>query len=314
MPMRGNPRQEKCREKGTYHADRHPLGLTRNGDEGLTMEWKGRRGSRNIEDRRTAGGGRTAGIGGIGAILLLLAGWYFNVDVSGFVGGVAPTGQSGGGEITAADQAAGEFVSVTLADTEEIWAKIFKEQLNRDYTPAILVLYKGVTQSPCGNASGTSGPFYCPGDKKVYLDTEFFTTLDQQLGASGDFADAYVVAHEVGHHVQDELGILSKANAQRENVSTEESNAISVQIELQADCFSGIWARDVAQTFGTIDRADLEEAINAAKQIGDDTLQRNAGQRVSPESFTHGTSEQRSGWFMQGLKSGRIADCNTFNG
>ena len=236
------------------------------------------------------------------------------MDVSGFVGGVAPTGQSGGGEITAADQAAGEFVSVTLADTEEIWAKIFKEQLNRDYTPAILVLYKGVTQSPCGNASGTSGPFYCPGDKKVYLDTEFFTTLDQQLGASGDFADAYVVAHEVGHHVQDELGILSKANAQRENVSTEESNAISVQIELQADCFSGIWARDVAQTFGTIDRADLEEAINAAKQIGDDTLQRNAGQRVSPESFTHGTSEQRSGWFMQGLKSGRIADCNTFNG
>ena len=314
MPMRGNPRQEKCREKGTYHADRHPLGLTRNGDEGLTMEWKGRRGSRNIEDRRTAGGGRTAGIGGIGAILLLLAGWYFNVDVSGFVGGVAPTGQSGGGEITAADQAAGEFVSVTLADTEEIWAKIFKEQLKRDYTPAILVLYKGVTQSPCGNASGTSGPFYCPSDKKVYLDTEFFTTLDQQLGASGDFADAYVVAHEVGHHVQDELGILSKANAQRENVSTEESNAISVQIELQADCFSGIWARDVAQTFGTIDRADLEEAINAAKQIGDDTLQRNAGQRVSPESFTHGTSEQRSGWFMQGLKSGRIADCNTFNG
>ena len=314
MPMRGNPRQEKCREKGTYHADRHPLGLMRNGDEGLTMEWKGRRGSRNIEDRRTAGGGRTAGIGGIGAILLLLAGWYFNVDVSGFVGGVAPTGQSGGGEITAADQAAGEFVSVTLADTEEIWTKIFKEQLNRDYTPAVLVLYKGVTQSPCGNASGASGPFYCPGDKKVYLDTEFFTTLDQQLGASGDFADAYVVAHEVGHHVQDELGILGQANAQREQVSTEESNAISVQIELQADCFSGIWARDVAQTFGTIDRADLEEAINAAKQIGDDTLQRNAGQRVSPESFTHGTAEQRSSWFMQGLKSGRIADCDTFSG
>ena len=279
------------------------------------MEWKGRRGSGNIEDRRSAGGGgRTAGVGGIGAILLLLAGWYFNVDVSGFIGGGAPAGQSGGGEITAADKAAGEFVSVTLADTEEIWTKIFQEQVGRTYTPAILVLYKGVTQSPCGNASGASGPFYCPGDKKVYLDTEFFTTLEQQLGAKGDFADAYVVAHEVGHHVQDELGILGRANAARANVSQEESNAISVQIELQADCFSGIWARDVAQTYGTIDRADLEEAINAARQIGDDTLQRNAGQRASPESFTHGTSEQRSGWFMQGLKSGKLADCDTFSG
>jgi uncharacterized protein len=278
------------------------------------MEWKGRRGSRNIEDRRSAGGGRAAGVGGIGAILLLLAGWYFNIDVSGFIGGEAPVGQSAGGEITAEDKAAGEFVSVTLADTEEIWTKIFQEQLGQTYTPAVLVLYKGVTQSPCGNASGASGPFYCPGDKKVYLDTEFFTTLDQRLGAKGDFADAYVVAHEVGHHVQDELGILSKANAQRATVSEEESNAISVMIELQADCFSGIWARDVAQTFGTIDRADLEEAINAAKQIGDDTLQRNAGQRVSPESFTHGTSEQRAGWFMQGLKSGKLSDCDTFSG
>ena len=278
------------------------------------MEWKGRRGSRNIEDRRSAGGGRAAGVGGVGAILLLLAGWYFNIDVSGFIGGSAPIGQSGGGEITAADKAAGEFVSVTLADTEEVWTKIFDEQVGQTYTPAVLVLFKGVTLSPCGNASGASGPFYCPGDKKVYLDTEFFTTLEQQLGAKGDFANAYVVAHEVGHRVQDELGFLSKANAERANVSTEDSNAISVQIELQADCFSGIWAREVAQTYGTIDRADLEEAINAAKQIGDDTLQRNAGQRVSPESFTHGTSEQRAGWFMQGLKSGKLADCDTFSG
>ena len=278
------------------------------------MEWKGRRGSRNIEDRRSAGVGRAGGIGGIGAVLLLLAGWYFNVDVSSFVGGNAPIGQSGGGEITEADKAAGEFVSVTLADTEEIWTKIFREQLGQEYTPAVLVLFKGATQSPCGDASGASGPFYCPGDKKVYLDTEFFTTLDQQLGAKGDFADAYVVAHEVGHHVQDELGFLAKANAVRANVSQQESNAISVRIELQADCFSGIWARDVAQTFGTIDRADLEEAINAAKQIGDDTLQRNAGQRVSPESFTHGTSEQRSDWFMRGLQSGKVEDCNTFSG
>lgn len=276
------------------------------------MEWKGRRGSRNIEDRRSAGMGRTGGVGGVGAILLLLAGWYFGVDVSGFVGGSAPSGQSGGGQLTAADKSAGEFVSVTLADTEEIWAQIFRDQLGRAYTPAVLVLFKGVTQSPCGNASGASGPFYCPGDKKIYLDTEFFTTMERQLGAKGDFANAYVVAHEVGHQVQDELGILGKANARRANVSDVDSNAISVRIELQADCFSGIWARNVAQTFGTIDRSDLEEAINAAKQIGDDTLQRNAGQRVSPESFTHGTSQQRADWYMRGLQSGQLAQCDTF--
>ncbi len=277
------------------------------------MEWKGRRGSRNIEDRRAAGGGRTAGVGGVGAVLLLLAGWYFGIDVSGFIGGGVPAGQSSGGEMTAADKAAGEFVSVTLADTEEIWAKVFREQLGREYTPAIMVLFKGATQSPCGSASGASGPFYCPGDNKAYLDTEFFTTLEQRLGAKGDFAAAYVVAHEIGHHVQDELGILNKANQVRQSVSEEESNAISVRVELQADCFSGIWAREVAQTFGTIDRADLEEAINAARQIGDDTLQANAGQRPMPHTFTHGTSEQRSAWFLRGLQSGQIAQCDTFS-
>ena len=285
----------------------------RNRDGGLTMEWKGRRGSRNIEDRRSAGVGRAGGIGGIGAVLLLLAGWYFNIDVSSFVSGGGSGGQSGSTEMTAEDIAAGEFVSVTLADTEEVWTKVFREQLNRDYTPAVLVLFKGATQSPCGSASGASGPFYCPGDKKAYLDTEFFATLESRLGAKGDFAAAYVVAHEIGHHVQDELGILAKANQVRQTVSEEESNAVSVRVELQADCFSGIWAREVAQTFGTIDRADLEEAINAARQIGDDTLQRNAGQRPMPHTFTHGTSEQRSSWFMRGLQSGQMAQCDTFS-
>ena len=277
------------------------------------MEWKGRRGSRNIEDRRSAGVGRAGGIGGIGLVAVLVIGYFLGIDVSPLLNEPNEGGQISSVEMTAQEVAAGEFVSVTLADTEEVWAKVFREQLNREYTPAVLVLFKGATQSPCGSASGASGPFYCPGDNKAYLDTEFFATLESRLGAKGDFAAAYVVAHEIGHHVQNELGILAKANQVRQSVGEEESNAISVRVELQADCYSGIWAREVAQTFGTIDRADLEEAINAARQIGDDTLQRNAGQRPMPHTFTHGTSEQRSEWFQRGVQSGQMADCDTFS-
>ncbi|MGB4909148.1 MAG: neutral zinc metallopeptidase, partial [Tabrizicola sp.] len=215
-------------------------------------------------------------------------------------------------DLTKEEVAAKEFISVVLADTEEIWTRVFKQQLNAKYTPSTLVLFKDATRSACGGASEATGPFYCPMDKKVYLDTGFFTTLHQRLGAGGDFAAAYVVAHEIGHHVQDELGILAKANEIRQQVSEADSNAISVRIELQADCLSGIWAREAAQTLGTIERGDLEEAVNAAKQIGDDTLQRNAGQRPMPHTFTHGTSDQRSRWFMTGLQSGQLADCDTF--
>ncbi len=175
------------------------------------------------------------------------------------------------------------------------------------------MLFKQGTTSACGGASEATGPFYCPADKKVYLDTSFFTTLSDRLGAGGDFAAAYVVAHEVAHHVQDELGILGKANQIRAQVSQAESNEISVRIELQADCLSGIWARAAAQDLGTVERGDLEEAVNAARQIGDDTLQANAGQRPMPHTFTHGTSEQRSRWFLTGLQSGLIADCDTFS-
>jgi predicted metalloprotease len=224
-----------------------------------------------------------------------------------------PCAKRGGAEITQADEEAAQFVSVNLAFTEQIWAKILREQANQTYNPAVLYLFKGAAQSPCGDASGATGPFYCPGDQKVYLDTDFFNTMQQQLGASGDFAMAYVVAHEVAHHVQDELGILEKANTLRARVGEAESNAISVQIELQADCLSGIWARGVQEQFGAIQPGDFEEAFNAAKAIGDDTLQRNAGRRVSPESFTHGTSKQRSSWFAKGLKSGQLRDCNTFS-
>lgn len=261
------------------------------------------------------GAARVGGIGGAGAIVIVLIAMFLGVDPSQLLGpggGEVGPSASAPAELTAEDRAEGEFVSVVLADTEEIWTRVFRQQLGETYQPATLVLFKEATRSACGGASEATGPFYCPMDRKVYLDTAFFTTMHQRLGASGDFAAAYVVAHEIGHHVQNELGILSKANEIRQQVSQEESNAISVRIELQADCLSGIWAREAAQTLGTIERGDLEEAVNAARQIGDDTLQRNAGQRPMPHTFTHGTSEQRSRWFMIGLQSGQLADCDTF--
>ena len=279
------------------------------------MKWRGRRGSRNIEDRRGQGrrgaarGGAQIGVVGLLAILAL--GYFTGVDVT-------PLLQGGGGvstapaEITEADRRAGQFVSVTLADTEEIWADIFRSQVGRAYDPAVLVLYKGVTQSPCGGASGATGPFYCPGDRKIYLDTDFFTTMERRLGAGGDFAAAYVVAHEVAHHVQNELGILGEANRVRQRVSQTESNAISVRIELQADCFSGLWARAAQARFGSLEPGDIEEAMNAAKQIGDDTLQRNAGRTPMPHTFTHGSSAQRQRWFARGYETGDLAECDTF--
>jgi uncharacterized protein len=276
------------------------------------MEWRGRRTSQNVEDRRSSAGVRAGGIGGVGLIAVMVIGYFLGIDVTPLLNDPSMTQSATSTELTQEEKVAGEFVSVTLADTEEVWAALFKSQIGKSYTPTTLVLYKGVTQSPCGGASGATGPFYCPGDKKVYLDTGFFATMEQELGASGDFAMAYVVAHEVAHHVQDELGILGKANDIRAQVSETESNQISVRIELQADCLSGVWAREVHQRFGSIEQGDVEEAVNAARKIGDDTLQRNAGQYPNPHSFTHGTSEQRSRWFMTGLQSGQMATCDTF--
>lgn len=276
------------------------------------MKWKGRRGSSNIEDRRRMGGARgAAGIGGFGLLAVLLLGVVFNVDVTPLLQG-GSGGPQVSGELSEEDRAMGDFVSVTLADTEEVWAQIFSEDLGRNYTPATLVLFSGVTQSACGGASGSTGPFYCPVDQKAYLDTAFFTTLSRQLGAKGDFAAAYVVAHEIAHHVQNELGILSKVNELRARSNEAQSNALSVRIELQADCFSGVWARRAAESFGSIDRQDVAEAMNAARRIGDDTLQRNAGRVPMPDSFTHGSSEQREAWFARGFESGQIASCDTF--
>jgi uncharacterized protein len=280
------------------------------------MKWQGRRGSENIEDRRRMSGGRAAGsIGGVGLIAVLVIGYFLGIDVTPLLNG---GGMAGGGEIqsdqplTEQDQAVGQFVSVTLADTEVIWSKIFQDQLGQTYSPPTLVLFKGATASACGGASGATGPFYCPNDRKVYLDTDFFVTLSQRLGASGDFAAAYVVAHEVAHHVQNELGILGKVNQQRAAASQTESNELSVRVELQADCLSGAWARNAAEQLGSLEQGDVNEAMDAAARIGDDTLQRNAGQRPMPDSFTHGTSEQRQRWFAAGYQTGDIQSCDTF--
>ena len=280
------------------------------------MEWRGRKGSSNIEDVRATTGGRgraqVGGIGGLGLVAVLVIGYFLGIDVSPLLNNPGAVENTGSAEITQADQEAAQFSSVTLEYTEQVWAQVFRDQVGTEYSPVILKLFKGSVASGCGQALAATGPFYCPEDKKVYLDTDFFTTLQRDLGAKGDFAMAYVVAHEVGHYVQDELGFLTKANAVRARSDQAGSNAISVAIELQADCFSGIWAKNVRDQLGAIEANDFQEAFDAAKRIGDDTLQRNAGRRPSPESFTHGTSDQRSGWFATGLKSGQINDCNTF--
>lgn len=277
------------------------------------MRWQGRRGSSNIEDRRRTPMRSGGSLGIVGLLIVLGLGYFLGIDVTPLLQGQggAPT-QQGTAELTEADRRAGEFVSVTLADTEEIWADIFRRQVGRPYEPAVLVLFKGVTASPCGNASGATGPFYCPADEKVYLDTNFFTTLERQMGAGGDFAAAYVVAHEVAHHVQQELGILGQANRVRSQVTEAQSNQISVRIELQADCYSGVWARQAQARFGSLERGDVAEAMNAAKRIGDDALQRSAGRVPQPHTFTHGTSEQRQRWFARGFDTGDVSQCDTF--
>lgn len=283
------------------------------------MKWQGRRGSRNIEDRRRRPsrrrGGAAGGLSGLGLIVVLVAGYFLGIDVSPLLNNAAGGGittQAQSAEITAADERAAQFVSVTLADTEDVWAELFAQQVGEPYDPPTLVLFKQQTQSACGGASAATGPFYCPAEEKAYLDTDFFVTMDQRLGAGGDFAAAYVVAHEVAHHVQNELGILPQVNRMRAQSDQETSNALSVRVELQADCFAGIWARVAQAKFGSLERGDIEEAMNAAAQIGDDTLARNAGRLVRPHTFTHGTSAQRQRWFLRGYESGDLTTCDTF--
>ena len=272
------------------------------------MRLRGVRGSRNIEDRRRSGGGGRAGIGGVGLLVVLAIGYFAGIDVTPLLQQTTQQ-TSAPRELSAEEERAAEFTSRVLATTETVWGDVFPAQVGRPYDPPVLVLYSGVTASPCGNASGATGPFYCPADQKAYLDTDFFATLSRQLGAKGDFAAAYVIAHEVAHHVQNELGILGQVNDRRQVVGETEANALTVRLELQADCLSGVWARSVD---GLLEPGDIEEALNAARMIGDDHLQKRAGRVPQPHTFTHGTSEQRSRWFATGFQSGDIRSCDTF--
>ncbi|WP_136660291.1 neutral zinc metallopeptidase [Nitratireductor sp. XY-223] len=301
------------------------------------MRWKGRRQSSNIEDRRGRSFGRGRGTristrprriggksgGGISAIVLLVIGYivlkYMGIDPAILLseGGLSPSIERidpGGGEQLSPQRQdeMTQFVATVLAETEDTWGGLFSASGVR-YNEPTLVLFEGRVSSACGLASVASGPFYCPGDQKIYIDLAFYDELANRFGAAGDFAQAYVIAHEVGHHVQNLIGVLPEFNRIRGGLSRTEENRMSVRVELQADCFAGIWAHYTAQK-GLLESGDLEEALNAAHQIGDDTLQRRAQGYVVPDSFNHGTSEQRKKWFSRGFESGRTADCDTFEG
>ncbi|KGJ06538.1 hypothetical protein SAMN04487972_1019 [Paracoccus halophilus] len=279
------------------------------------MEWRGRRGSRNVQDRRGRGGrGRAAGGMGIfGLIAVLAVGYFFGIDISPLMNA---TDQGGGQgetrELTAQEQEIGQFVSVVLADTEDVWARVLPQQAGTQYREPRLVMFSGIDSSACGTAQSAMGPFYCPGDQTIYLDTAFFATMSRRMGAGGDFAYAYVIAHEIGHHVQNVLGILGQTMRARQQSSEGAANRISVLTELQADCLAGIWARQAHEQFGTIEPGDVEEAMTAAAAVGDDTLMQNAGRAVVPDAFTHGSSEQRMAWFRRGFESGQMAQCDSF--
>lgn len=289
------------------------------------VKWRGRQGSQNVEDRR----GAVATGGGLGVVLLLarfvlsrfgiggvvvLVGGFFalravGVDPLALLQDGAPASQQ---TSSAGEDEASQFVSVILAETEHVWGDIFAAS-GRRYEDPKLVLFSGQVSSACGYASAASGPFYCPGDRKVYLDTAFFNELSQQFGAPGDFAAAYVIAHEVGHHVQTITGVSDQVRQAQARADEAGQNALQVKMELQADCYAGVWAHTADRVSGLLDEGDIDEGLRAAAAIGDDTLQRNAGRRVTPESFTHGTSAQRKQWFSRGYERGDPNACDTFN-
>jgi predicted metalloprotease len=281
------------------------------------MRWRGRRESDNIEDRRGLRVGRTAGIGGVGLIAVYLISMYFGVDPSVLLGGVQTSqvgsepGSSEPYQESASEAEQRERIAVVLADTEDVWSAVMTE-LRGSYRKPTLVLFSGAVESGCGFAEAAMGPFYCPADERVFIDLSFFDELDQRLGAGGDFAQAYVVAHEVGHHVQNLLGTSERVQELRQRVDEIEANQLSVRLELQADCYAGLWARHAEQTAAMLESGDIEEALGAASAVGDDRLQRRAGGQVVPDSFTHGTSEQRRRWFRHGLDAGTLEACDTF--
>lgn len=300
------------------------------------MRWMGGRRSENIEDRRGesaggfgggfpggfgGGGGRRIGIGGgIGGIVVVVILLLLGVDPSVLLQGgdgyvPAPSEQQQPAPRMPGTQAQDEqtqFVSVVLADTEDTWNEIFRSQ-GQNYVEPKLVLFSGAVNSACGFAQAAVGPFYCPNDMKVYIDLSFYNDLKSRFAAPGDFAQAYVVAHEVGHHVQRLLGLLERAQRAKQNAGEAQANAIQVRVELQADCFAGVWAHHADRSRGVVEPGDIDEALNAAAAIGDDRLQRRSRGYVSPESFTHGTSEQRARWFRRGFEQGKLGACDTFS-
>ena len=285
------------------------------------MRWEGNRESGNVEDARGASGGGGFGLGGrsigIGTILIAQVGRaIIGNNTLTLLGlqtgrGPAPQTQQAPAQRPPADDQAARFVSVVLADTEDVWKQLFS-QGGATYAEPKLVLFRGAVATACGSGQSAMGPFYCPADQKVYIDLSFYETLKNRMGAPGDFAQAYVIAHEVGHHVQEQLGITRKVDGMRSRVSRADANALSVRMELQADCFAGVWGHHAQNARQILEQGDVEEAMNAAARIGDDALQKSSGGAVVPESFTHGTSEQRQRWFATGLKTGSVKACDTF--
>lgn len=273
------------------------------------MKWQGRTGSRNVLDRRTSG--CKAAIGGIG-IVVLIAYTLLTGDPSmlirNLLGGGGSTNTNA---LTAEEQALGDFASVVLKDTEDVWTKIFTDY-NMTYQPAQMILYRDATDSGCGYANAQVGPFYCSLDQSIYIDLSFFTTMRTKLGASGDFAMAYVIAHEVGHHVQHLSGVLEDVQQAKQGLTQTQANELNVRLELQADYLAGVWANHV-QGMGYLEDGDIEEAMNAAAAVGDDRIQEQATGRVTPDNFTHGTSEQRQRWFRKGFIAGDLEQWDTFN-
>ena len=276
------------------------------------MQWKGRRGSSNVEDRRGRKGPGLIG-GGIGGIVILLVVTLLGGNPADLLSGLTGTGSDTGAPYTetAEEKELSQFVSVVLADTEDVWTEIFKQE-GLTYEKPKLVLYTGSVQSACGTAGSSVGPFYCPGDRKLYIDLSFYDELRNEFQAPGDFAMAYVIAHEVGHHVQTLLGTSEQLSKHRQNLSEQEYNKYQVRFELQADYMAGVWAHH-AQGLNLLEEGDLEEALTAASAVGDDTIQKKARGYVVPESFTHGTSEQRKYWFYQGFEKGTLKGGDTFN-
>jgi predicted metalloprotease len=280
------------------------------------MRWETGRRSDNVEDRRGVRISRKAAGGGLGTLVLVLVALYFGVDPSIIINQSpisvpAPSSQSSPYSGSPEENRLADFVSVVLADTEDTWRALFRS-MGKSYQEPNLVLFSGAVQSACGMASEAVGPFYCPADQKLYIDLSFYSDLKNRFGAPGDFAQAYVIAHEVGHHVQNLLGIAEKVHSLRSRVSEQEANKLSVMMELQADCLAGVWAHHADKARGILEAGDVEEALNAASSIGDDRLQRQSRGYVAPDSFTHGSSAQRQRWFTFGLETGDIGRCNTF--